>query len=113
MARRSAVLTPEGKKEALSRLKTELVASKGALKAAEDRMKQLISARKKAASAAKKADLASEKELAKAKKEAERAAVRHEVNTKSLTELKAQVVTPSKPAAPAATVQAAAPSTQQ
>lgn len=100
MARKSAVLTAEGKKEALAQLSNTVADAKGVLKQAVARQKEINTTKATVVRAYEKAqkqhsrDLqAIDKELAKASKEIARAEAKVEIAVKSLAELKATVVT--------------------
>lgn len=91
MTRKSAVLTPEGKKEAMAQLMNTLKDAKATFGAAKDKLKALnivkASSTKKYVSFQKAQDSA----IVKATKEVARAEGKLEVATKSVAELKAQV----------------------
>jgi DNA repair exonuclease SbcCD ATPase subunit len=99
MARKSAVLTPEGKKEALAQLSNTLKDAKVVVKQAQEKQKTLENVKARSTKDYVRFQKAQDAAIAKAKKEVDRATGKLEVATKAVAELKAQeAVKPPKPA---------------
>lgn len=115
MARKSAVLTPEGKKEALAQLGNTAKEAKIVVKQAKNAAKELETMKARVTKVYVSEQKNYDKNIIKAQKELARAEAKLEVATKSLAELKAtEAVKPPKPAKvqTAPVVQAAATTVQ-
>lgn len=99
MARKSAVLTAEGKKLALTQSLASVKEAKTTLAAATQKHKGLTKEHSVASRVADKASDARLKEILRADKEVARATARHEIVTKAHTDLKASPIADAAPVA--------------
>lgn len=114
MARKSAVLTPEGKKAALEQLKNTAKDAGVNLKNAKETVKALESVKASSTRQYTAFQKLQDKAIVKATKELARTETKHAIATAAVTELKNTVVAPvAKPARTApSTPQSAVQSTQ-